>query len=96
MSKDPFTQALERRAKRGEIEVANFKGPKKPKKMLKRDWVGKTVRLKRGIQTKGGEEFKKGALMYVRGVYRGKFELSWSNQDPTKIRQVPEFDLEII
>lgn len=41
------------------------------KKMLKRDWEGRYVRLKVDLQTNGGDMFKIGDVMKVRRNYGG-------------------------
>ena len=41
------------------------------KKMLKRDWEGRYVRLRRKMTTKGGHTFEKGEVMLVDRNYGG-------------------------
>lgn len=67
--------------------------------MLCRDYVGRTVRLKRTLRTKGGVEFAAGTEMLVDGTYRGTFELSVFN--PIRglrdaIRKVSKVDFEVM
>ena len=38
---------------------------------LKRDWIGRKVRLKRQIETRGGIIFKVGEVLEVDSYYRG-------------------------
>ena len=38
---------------------------------LKRDWIGRTVRLKRRMTTNGGKIFDAGAELLVTGYYKG-------------------------
>lgn len=49
-------------------------------KELCRDLVGKSVRLKREIKTRGGDVFPSGLMMVVYSTHRGRFTLD----DPTK------------
>ena len=44
-----------------------------PRKM--NDWIGRTVRLRRDIETKGGVKFQKGEILLVDGHWRGRLEL---------------------
>ena len=70
------------------------KNPSWPKKI--KDAVGKKVRLKRQIQTNGGEVFSEGLLMRTAHTHRGTFTLEHLTDNRAVIRQVPPSDLEIV
>lgn len=42
-----------------------------PEPKLKRDWIGRKVRLTRTVRTHGGDVWRKGSVAVVAGYYRG-------------------------
>jgi hypothetical protein len=70
------------------------KNPSWPKKIG--DVVGKKVRLKRQIETRGGEVFSEGLIMRAAHTHRGGFTLEHLTDSRATIRQVPPSDLEIV
>ena len=70
------------------------KNPSWPKRI--REAVGKKVRLKQQIETRGGEVFSEGLLMRITHTYRGGFTLEHLADRRGVIRRVPPSDLEIV
>ena len=69
--------------------------PTWPKKLS--ECVGRRVRLRRDLETKGGELFLSGTEMYVVHAYRGGLSLDFSPSSPlAKIRKVEPRDVELI
>lgn len=52
------------------------------------DAVGRFVRLKKDIETRGGMKFPRGRVMEIVSVYRGKLMLRWWKNSSMVIRQV--------
>lgn len=52
-----------------------------PRKM--NDWIGRSIRLRRDMETKGGVKFQKGEILLVDGHWRGRLGL----RDPKTTEQ---------
>ena len=68
--------------------------PEWPKRLG--DVNGGVVQLIRSIETRGGETFRKGTIMNVTSIHRGKLTLEMKSKASRWIRQVLPADVQIL